>query len=505
MAPHFMERALGWVRRLAGTRPAGASNTAIPSSSTTDAGEPPRRRRRRVQPGSFRLLSLPDELLGSVMRWCTTDALLCLSGTAKRPAELCKQQAQLLLAELCAAATTRQSVVVGARTILALARMCGLRPRLPFAWAYAMTCTINQACDFRQYFDDWCAMPIDLQALELLYLVFGAVDIPEPLQHASPIRLFGISTEFFDDDHYAAFHTCLATVMPSIRPCRPFAPWNSYNHCTIELVSRILHAIRHSCHRPVSGSPCLTAQGAFRRTRRLMRTFDEDGMRARDAIEGSLEEFNFDPADDPADLDYAPSDGDESVDEEDVEPAGVIIDGVWYLEPSSYFDEELNHPAVRAAMDSADEDGSLTAHVCDEPLCCHCQCSCTLVNAFAAGYTDSELPPAQMRLYPWVRVDHHFADGQVLLAGPAHQQRFEEAMHEMAFAPRRSTSCPRLLADRQRHEDLAAWREAGRADPYGALARQGCRVVEHVPCKHVPGSWISFSRRAVSPLAPHDC
>ena len=85
-------------------------------------------------------------------------------------------------------------------------------------------------------------------------------------------------------------------------------------------------------------------------------------------------------------------------------------------------------------------------------------------------------------------IDEVFSENSVMpvAAGfrrvpPERQEECMQAMHDMAFEPRRlPTRCPRVLADQQREARHAAWRDAGRANPRAALARQGKRIREGV-------------------------
>lgn len=112
------------------------------------------------------LSSLPEELENHVIRFLSVVGLLRLRLVCARHRMKVSEQAELLLVELTAAASTLSSVAVGASTICSMARLCGRRPVVP--WRFARTLE----CQLHDFITDG---GISIPALDRLFLVFGAL------------------------------------------------------------------------------------------------------------------------------------------------------------------------------------------------------------------------------------------------------------------------------------------------------------------------------------------
>ena len=123
------------------------------------------------------LLELPADTLSAVMRLCSARDLGRL-GLVCQP--LClnvRQQAEELLAELCAASTTYAARAAGAATIDGLAYICGRRPLVPRRF-YCTFMDLLIDKQHKQYNPSavGCVPDVDIGALQRTFLVFCGLE-----------------------------------------------------------------------------------------------------------------------------------------------------------------------------------------------------------------------------------------------------------------------------------------------------------------------------------------
>ncbi|MDC0525767.1 hypothetical protein OAO87_02115 [bacterium] len=106
-------------------------------------------------------LAFPDELLEALLRWCVAGAIVSVAATCRRLRALSKDVANRLLKELADTAITQGALAAGAATMMRLHRLCGRRLEVPRAFVRLAVAAHNLAS-------------VDVAAMELLYLVFGA-------------------------------------------------------------------------------------------------------------------------------------------------------------------------------------------------------------------------------------------------------------------------------------------------------------------------------------------
>ena len=359
--------------------------------------------------------ALPSELLQIIWRKCSALSLCSLLLTNKALAILTKQQATLLLKELCAAATTSvDAAAIGGRSIQLLARVCGLRPQIPFDWCDAALYEVYFMCP-----GSIGNTKTDLEALELLFLVFHSEDLRSQN---------GTRTPYFQD-----FLEMLMTHIADDEAVPPFMADGARCDLTVELAQRCLLQFAHQ-----HGA----SRRCFRRTRRLMRMYE------------NVEDEDFGAPDVGEDL--YPDIGDVGEDSPDI---GVLINGEWYQDLASFFDVAGNCPDVREDHESIDWGSEAhLADACNDSLCCHMQCNCRLANHITESFKDSR------RGYRW------FVSDKGACMRALHQARRR----------RPAACCPRVRDDRLRLARYVAWRTAGHADPRAQLARQGAEVIEDV-------------------------
>jgi len=408
---------------------AGSSNSNIAGSTVVSAAH------KRARISGFTSILTEDAII-NVLRWCSAIALSRLMLVDKMFQALCVHQADVLLAEVCATATTRRRRAIAARTIQVLAHICDRAPLLDFLWADA----VIEAVDMDP--GNIGNIKIDLEALELLFLVFGDVSI-EFDAFWNPDRRYAGK---INDAAFFAVLRRLYDVYAWGEPS-PFKVQGCQFHVTVGAVQQALSVLNEDPR-----TTCL-------RTRRRMRAYSEE---------------------DHSDADYVPTrrQAEEEEEEEEEEPIGVSIDGVWYPHMASYFDRPLNFHEVQEADGAFGGWDTELASSCGVDTCCHSRCNCVLADHVLRQCIDME-PPRDWRQPSLFTV---------LRRAPAPAQRdVMQRVQQLRYLPR-SCACPRVQADQQREARWLAWRGRGRADPISALAREGKHVIVGV----TPGPQCPF-------------
>mmetsp|Transcript_52416 Transcript_52416/g.117765 ORF Transcript_52416/g.117765 Transcript_52416/m.117765 type:complete len:117 (-) Transcript_52416:1265-1615(-) len=89
------------------------------------------------------LATLPADAVASVIRLCSARTLVRIAHVCHGLSALARQQAELLLSELCAAGKTLRTIAAGAATIQILAHLCGRRVLVTRRFYQAMMRTFD--------------------------------------------------------------------------------------------------------------------------------------------------------------------------------------------------------------------------------------------------------------------------------------------------------------------------------------------------------------------------
>lgn len=385
------------------------------------------------------LLRLPAELLSSAMRACSVRGLARLQRVCHQLSLHVRQQADALLAELCAAGTTVAARASGAATIDGLARLCNRRPLVPRRF-------------YRFLVENLCGKCVDLAALQRIFLVFSGMQIehtfPQPYE-------YWYSADVGLGDLFRDFCQACLTVMDHSRS----------QHVTTSHVDQALALV--------------FSKGLCHATRRLMQRLedvDDEETPATEETDDASEELEFE----------------ENV--VGVEIHGQDVQGEWHPEAASYFDQPFQDTFLGHHRAPCGCEGG-SSERCHEP--CQCRLASLLYGtAPAIAAVEAERSalggrPVSDRWKPEVEAAIDLALHELAcLTEPELAARAArgEAVHEL----RAVTSCPLALELRQEHAQYELWRAAGLADPVAALAAM------HAPLavKCVPLSEVQVGHRA---------
>ena len=422
-------------------------------------------RRRCVQPmssisgnGSLCDLFHGHDSLDIVLRWCSAKSLSVLVQVSQGMADAAKPQAKQCLSELCTlwnqlGTPTFRQRVIAARTIHHLGRLCGRRPVVPAKFYLALR-------DVGHLFK--LDMQYDHAATELIFLLFGHLDeatLREPIMNQYP------------NDASDAWENLIRTVLT-------YCEHNRRAHATLKFVKEALAFMIGDCE-----IGCPVAK------RRVADLSSEAAVVAMQACTDDDEEQ------DPT---YEPVASSSESDDEDPEAQGWYIDGLWYDCVESFFDDEdffednlsrypLSHQCtdVRDAyFTSEDPDYFIngdprwyryTGPICSNPHCCHEACDCRVSSALytltlpeGAAELAIPLPNSEASRYNTYSYPGH---GLASADQRAHHRSFDPAANRGLC-----TSCTAVRNHKGARYAFEAWRRAGQADPWGALAQLGVRV-----------------------------
>ena len=390
--------------------------------------KPSSRRHTEGQKSDQKLIVLLDfhiDELGLIVRWCSLDALLSLGRTCTSLSRLCKTQALQLFSELCAVATTRTSLMIGAYHIYRFAERFGKRPAVPVQFWLA----VHAATQSEDMIMEW-----DMAAVEILYLVYGSITA----------RSAG---------ELGTFERCIRDAITLGKSQSRF--------CISAEAVRVALGLLLAAPTPY--------QQHFRAMQACaLRQSPEDAARAISREEG---QSNYQPP--------SKSPG-------DVDVLGVMYIDSWSDVRWNWY-SDLTHmlmDLLDECFEEIDDVEINDTEECDNPFCCHDICDCRRADAiFKAAHASvpehvwavqengwdrhwlQDMPPLRNTMQ-WIQ------NGTLLGYPEGPERHITDAANSLKWdTPRQPTTCPRILCRQRCEKRRAARHQSAHQDPVALLAR----------------------------------